>query len=235
MTPNISRQNYEMKTIALVGGLTWTSTSQYYKKLNEAALARFGPPHSAKILMYSFDFAAQLERNAQENEADVLYWTQKLEAAGADCVAICSNTYHLYAETVQSRLEVPLINLLDAVVKKCVSQKLKHVALLGTKYTMGGSFYINKLEAAGLEVSVPQHEDFDRVHHIIQTQLACDIYSEASQNVYCEIIQKLAVQGAEAVIMGCTEIPQLLKGASLPIPALDTVELHIDAICEFAL
>ena len=215
-----------MKTIGLIGGMSWESTVSYYQLINQAVKNQLGGLHSAKILLYSVDFAeieAYQYQGQWEKAGQVLAEiAQKLEQAGADLVLICTNTMHKVAPQVQEMITVPLLHIARATADALVADKIKKVGLLGTKYTMTQDFYKQELFEAGLQVLVPDEDDMDAVNRIIFEELCLGQIKPASKTTYLDIIAKLQEAGAEAVILGCTEIGLLVQEQDTSLPLYDT-------------
>ncbi|ADB57241.1 aspartate/glutamate racemase family protein [Archaeoglobus profundus] len=226
-----------MKTIGLLGGMSWESTLEYYKIINEEVAKRLNGLHSAKIILYSFDFSeiAELQSQNRWNElGEILAEKAKiLENAGADFILICTNTMHKVADYVQSRINVPLLSIIDCVAREVVKRGIKRVGLLGTKFTMEDGFYEDGLRKYGLEVVIPDEEDRNEVHRIIFEELCRGIFKDSSKRKLIEIIERLKMKGAEGVILGCTELPLLVKHAEIPI--FDSTKIHAVYAVEFAL
>ncbi|WP_457549237.1 aspartate/glutamate racemase family protein [Archaeoglobus sp.] len=226
-----------MRTIGLLGGMSWESTLEYYRIINEEVAKRLNGLHSAKIILYSFDFdeIAGLQSQNRWNElCEILAEkAEMLEKAGADCILICTNTMHKVADYVQSRINVPLLSIIDCVAREIVKRGIKRVGLLGTKFTMEDGFYKDGLRKYGLEVVVPDEKDRNEVHRIIFEELCRGIFKEPSRRKLIEIIEKLKMKGAEGVILGCTELPLLIKQSEIPI--FDSTKIHAVYAVEFAL
>lgn len=228
-----------MKTLGLIGGTTWVSTVDYYKYINKLTTEKLGGLNSAKILLYSVRFSDV------KSLADASDWeslgklmsgiAQNLEKGGAEAIVLCANTMHIVADKVQEKTNIPLIHIADATAKAILAQNLKKVALLGTKFTMENDFYKNRLADFGIETIIPNDEERDFIHWSIFEELGKDIFTENTKQKYLEIIDKLNERGAEGVILGCTEIPMLVKPEECPIPSFDTTILHAKAAVEFAL
>lgn len=197
-----------MKTIGLIGGMSWESTASYYQIINETIIERLGGLHSAKIALYSVDFAEIEECQAKgewDKSAEILSRAaMSLERAGADFILICTNTMHKVAPQIQSRIDIPLIHIAEATADALQEAGIKKVALLGTKYTMTQDFYKQKLTERGLAVLIPNAEDIETVNRIIYDELCLGIISEASRGEYQRIIRQLKEKDAEGVILGCT-------------------------------
>ena len=228
-----------MKTIGLLGGMSWESTVGYYQAINRGIKARLGGLHSAKIILNSVDFAPieQLQHWGDWNgTAEILSQAARsVEAAGADCVLICTNTMHKVAEPVAAAVSIPLLHIADATAKAIQLQGLSRIGLLGTAFTMEQAFYKGRLADYGLEVIVPDAADRQRVHRIIYDELCQGRIEPESKRTYREVIDRLAAKGAEAVILGCTEIGLLVKQADTEMQLFDTTAIHAQAAVEFAL
>jgi aspartate racemase len=226
-----------MKTIGLIGGSTWVSTVDYYRTINQLTNQRLGGIHSAAILMYSLKFheLKAVEKGSHEEVAIYLSNIAKnLEKSGADCLVICANTLHMYAEVIQQKIKIPLIHIADATAKEIQQKKLTTVALLGTRTTMEQPFYKEKLLQYGIQTVVPDEEDRIFIGDTILNEFSKEKFLPATKKRYLEIIQQLKSQGAEGAILGCTEIPILIKQSDCDIPVFDTMYLHSRAAVEFA-
>ncbi|MFE0420683.1 aspartate/glutamate racemase family protein [Streptomyces tendae] len=228
-----------MKTIGLIGGMSWESTAEYYRLLNEFTRDRLGGLRSARCVIYSVDFAEieQLQVQGRWTEAgEVLAGAaQSLEAAGADLVLICTNTMHKVADVVAAAVSVPLLHLADATAKAVRASGLRRVGLLGTAFTMEQDFYRGRLEVAGLDVRVPNAEGRDLVHRVIYEELCVGIVRDDSRVAYQKVIDELVAEGAEGVILGCTEIELLIRPEDSPVPIFPTARLHAEAAVAQAL
>lgn len=228
-----------MKTIGLIGGLSWESTTDYYRYINTLVKEKMGGLHSAKCLLYSFDFeeivALQKAGHWEKATELMINAAKTLEAGGADVVLICTNTMHKMAKEVQASLSIPLLHIAEVTGNKAKEAGLKKVGLLGTMFTMEHAFYKETLLDQGIETIVPEKEDRESVHHIIFDELCKGIILPESKKTYIRIIEKLIDQGAEGVILGCTEIPLLIKQEDSSIPLFDTTFLHAKAAVSFAL
>ena len=229
-----------MKTIGLIGGMSWESSAEYYRLINEEVRNRLGSTHSAKSLMWSMDFAEietlQHEGNWQALSEKMCQAAVSLERGGADFIVICTNTMHKLAEQVQACLNIPLLHIADATAKEITSKNIKKVGLLGTEFTMKQDFYKGRLaDKFGLEVFIPNDEDCQIVHRIIYQELVAGVIRDESRQQYRQIIQKLVDAGAEAIILGCTEIILLVSPADSAVPVFDTTEIHAQAAVNMAL
>jgi aspartate racemase len=219
-----------LKTIGLLGGMSWESTVTYYQIINEMVKQELGGLHSAKVLLYSVDFAEIEKCQADgdwEKSADILSTAaENLEKAGADFIVICTNTMHKVVPQIQSRIRIPIIHIAEATADELKRQKITSVALLGTKYTMTQDFYKEKLENAGISVLIPDDPGIEVVNDIIYNELCLGIISEKSKEKYLNIIGYLAKQGAQGVILGCTEIGLLIQQNDTDLPVFDTTKIH---------
>ena len=229
-----------MKTIGLLGGMSWESTQGYYRAINEGVKEALGGLHSAKVVLNSVDFA-EIEACQQSGDwrkaGEILAQAaQGVEAAGADCLLICTNTMHKVAEDIDDAISIPLIHIADATGEALKQAGVKRVGLLGTAFTMEQDFYKGRLSRQyDLEVLVPKAEDRALIHRVIFRELCVGITTNASKAEYLRIIEALKEQGAEAVILGCTEIGMLVTQADTDTPLFDTTEIHADAAVTFAL
>lgn len=228
-----------MKTIGLIGGITWYSTLDYYRLINELVNKKLGGVHSAKIILNSVDFAGikLLTKKLDWNGlAEIMKSSAKsIEAAGGDCILIGANTMHNIAEEVQSAVSIPVIHIADAVAEAIKLKQLKKVALLGTKYTMQLPFYKNRLATHGIDVIIPTAADIEFINDSIYKEFGKGIFLPERKQQYLLIIDSLIKQGAEGVILGCTEIPILIKQQDCPVPVFDTAFIHAEAAVKFAL
>jgi len=219
-----------VKTIGLLGGMSWESTALYYRIINEEIKERLGGLHSAKIVMYSVDFAeieACQSRGDWLRSADILADAAKrLESAGADFLVICTNTMHKVAPEIQRRIAIPILHIAEATAEALEENNVLRVALLGTKYTMTQDFYKEKLIAAGIEVLIPDSPGVEVVNRVIYGELCLGVISDRSKREYVRIIRELARRGAGGVILGCTEIGLLISQKDTPLPVFDTTLIH---------
>jgi aspartate racemase len=229
-----------MKTIGMIAGMSWESSIEYYRIINEAVKDQLGELHSAKSLMYSVDFAEiealQREGRWQVATLAMIEAAQAVEAGGADFLIICTNTMHKMAEEVQRSIGIPLLHIADATGEVIKARKLHRVGLLGTRFTMEGDFYRGRLvEKHGLEVTIPGQADREIVHRIIYDELVLGRIEPASKAEYLRIIAGLAKAGAEGIILGCTEIGLLVSQSDSRLPLFDTTRIHALAAVQFAL
>ncbi len=220
-----------MKTIGLIGGMSWESTQSYYQLLNQGVKNKLGGLHSAKIVLVSLDFAEIAVLQQQQDwpqMAEILIKAAKqVEAAGADYLLICTNTMHKLAEQVQAAVAISLLHIADAVGENLIQHNFKKVALLGTQFTMEQDFYKQRLaDKFAIEVLIPDAQGRETVHRVIYDELCKGIISPESKAEYLTIIDNLTQQGAEAIILGCTEIALLVQQSDTSIPLLDSTALH---------
>ncbi len=226
-----------MKTIGIIGGLTWHSTLDYYSLLNQLTNKKLGGNHAAKIFLYSVDFA-EIEVLTKKQDWDAIAViickaAKTIETAGADCLLIGANTMHNIADQVQASINIPLIHIADAVADAIRAKGLKKVALLGTKYTMQLDFYKHRLATAGIQVIIPGDADIEKINDAIYNEFGKGIFLPERKIQFLQIIEDLRLQGAEGVILGCTEIPILVKQADCSIPVFDTAFIHAEAAVNF--
>ncbi|WP_041060692.1 aspartate/glutamate racemase family protein [Vibrio owensii] len=229
-----------MKTIGLIGGMSWESTANYYQIINREVKARLGGLHSGKVCLYSVDFAEieTLQHQGRwDDTARILSQAAKsVEAGGADFILICTNTMHKVADQIQQAVNVPLVHIADATAEKLVADGIKKVGLLGTRFTMEQDFYKQRLiDKFGVDVVVPSSNDQTIVHEVIYNELCKGEVREDSRQQYLAIIDKLVEEGAEAVILGCTEIAMLVEPQHTDVKLYDTTEIHAKAAVEAAL
>lgn len=229
-----------MRTIGLIGGLSWESSLEYYRLINEMVKERLGGSHSAQCVMWSFDFAEieALQEAGEWEEAtrQMIQAALAVERGGADCLVICSNTMHRMAEEIQHAIRIPLLHIADTTAHAIQEARLSTIGLLGTRYTMEQDFYKGRLiNNFDLNVLTPDDEGRTVVHDIIYQELILGDIREDSRQTYQRVIQQMANEGAEGVILGCTEITLLIKPEHSPIPVFDTTCLHAQAAVDFAL
>jgi len=228
-----------MKTIGLLGGMSWESTITYYRIINETVKRKLGGFHSAKVLLYSVDFS-EIEKCQSEGDWDksaviLLTAAKNLEKAGADFIVICTNTMHKVVPQLQEKLNIPIVHIAEATADELVQHNITKVALLGTKYTMTQNFYKEKLVDAGITVLIPDEDEIEQINDIIYHELCGGIISEKSKEKYCSIINHLARRGAEGVILGCTEIGLLIQQKDTDLPVFDTTQIHAAKAAKLAI
>ena len=219
-----------MKTIGLIGGMSWESTVTYYQIINETIREKLGGLHSAKIILYSVDFA-EIEEYQSKGDWDksailLASAAMRLEQAGADYIVICTNTMHKVAPYIQEKINIPVIHIAETTAEALKKDNVKKVALLGTKYTMTQDFYKEIIQQNGIEVIIPNGKDIEIVNDIIYNELCLGIISDKSRREYIRVIDSLKANGAEGVILGCTEIGLLISQEDSSIPIYDTTQIH---------
>jgi aspartate racemase len=227
-----------MKKIGLIGGITPESTILYYRILNQLNSNNLGKPHSAEVVINSFDFGqiAQLQKESRWDLLDDIMAKagKDLENAGANCILICANTMHLCIDAVRKVVTIPVIHIAEATSKSILDKKLKKVALLGTKYTMEKDFFIDILTSFGIETIIPELDEREIIHTIIYDELSTGFINPVSKEKYLKIIDRLIKSGVEGVILGCTEIPLLVQQEDVAVPVFDTTTIHATAAFEFS-
>ena len=229
-----------MRTIGLLGGMSWESSALYYRWINEGIKRRLGGLHSAKIAMLSVDFEEieTLQRQADWSQAAIRLAraAQDIQAAGADFLLICTNTMHIVADQIQAAIDIPILHLADATAERIVADQIDRVGLLGTRFTMQESFYKDRLrDRFGLDVIVPNEAEREIIHRVIYDELCLGKINDSSRKEYLKIIDHLRAQGAQCVIEGCTEITLLVDQRHTEVPLYDTTAIHAAAAVERAL
>lgn len=229
-----------MKTLGLIGGMSWESTTTYYQWLNRLARMRLGGQHSAKLLIWSADFApvAALQAAGDWDAATAVMIdaAKRLEGAGADAVLICANTMHLMASEVAEAISIPVLHVTDALASAISAAGSRRPLLLATRFTMEKSFYRDRLRAGGVEAVLPEADERDRLHAIVFDELVQGRFEPGSRAALIEITRRaIARDGADGVILGCTEFGLLVSAADMPVPVFDTTEIHARAGMDFAL
>lgn len=228
-----------MKVIGLIGGMSWESTVSYYRYLNEAVKARLGGLHSARVVLHSVDFhpVEQMQREGRWEELGQLLAEAAagLEQAGAQCILVCANTMHKVVPAIEAAVSIPLLHIMDATGEAVRRGEIKCAGLLGTKFTMEQDFCAGRLRKEhGLEVVIPDTADRDEVHRVIFEELCLGKFLDRSRDSYLRIINQLIARGAQGIIMGCTEIPMLIKPEQVSVPSFDTTKLHAHYAVQFA-
>lgn len=229
-----------MKTIGLIGGMSWESTIPYYQRINEIIKQRLGGLHSARIVLYSVDFheVEVLQREDRWTDAGALLAqaARSLAAAGAECLVLCTNTMHKVAPSIEAAVDLPLLHIADPTAAAIQHAGIGKIGLLGTRFTMEQDFYRQRLaDRFGLQVLIPEAEDRDTVHRVIYDELCLGNIKETSRTAFREIIARLVAQGAEGIILGCTEISLLVGTTDSPVPVFDTTALHAEYAAKFSL
>ena len=229
-----------MKTIGMIGGMSWESSIEYYRIINETVRTELGGLHSAKSIMISVEFAeieALQHLDRWDEAAKILSdAARSIESGGADFAIICTNTMHKLYDMIQKNIQIPLMHIADATAESIKAEGIEKIALLGTRFTMQEYFYKGRLvDNYGLEVIIPNSRDMEIVHHIIYNELCAGIIQSDSKQKYTDIIARLVKDGAEGIILGCTEIGLLVKQEDCPVPLFDTTEIHAKAAVKYAL
>jgi aspartate racemase len=228
-----------MKTIGLIGGMSWESTQTYYRLINQKVREQLGGLHSARIVLYSVDFS-EIEALQHKGDWDgtakiLISAAQSIEAGGADFLLICTNTMHKIAPQIEQATTMPLLHIADATAKVLIGDGITSVGLLGTRFTMEQAFYRERLEKQGIKVITPDGSERDAVHWIIYEELCQGIINPDSKATYLDIVDSLAARGAQAVILGCTEIGLLIQSSDTDVALFDTTEIHAAQAVELAL
>ncbi len=229
-----------MKTIGLIGGMSWESSVEYYRIVNETTKAKLGGLHSAKSILYSVDFA-EIERlqhqdTWQEAAQMLIEAARSLENCGADFIVLCTNTMHIVADEIQANILIPFLHIADATARQIKNSGINKVGLLGTRFTMEEDFYKSRLtQKYGLEVIIPEADAREIVHRVIYDELVVGEIRQNSKERYLDIIEQLAETGAEGIILGCTEIGLLVHNEDCRVPLFDTAKIHAVAAVEYAL
>ena len=221
-----------MKTIGLIGGMSWESTVTYYKIINEVIKEKLGGLHSAKCVLYSVDFQEIEECQANgnwEKSGEILgEAAYNLEKAGADFIVICTNTMHKVVNQIKEKISIPILHIAEMTAEKILEKGLKNIALLGTKYTMKQDFYKSKLIEKGINVIIPDKNDIEIINEVIYDELCLGTINSNSKKKFLEIVDKLRNKGAEGIILGCTEIGLLIKNEDTDVPLFDTAIIHAE-------
>jgi aspartate racemase len=228
-----------LKLIGLIGGTTWYSTIEYYRLLNEIVNRQLGKSHSAKLLLYSVDFE-EFRPSTNMSEWDekannFLQLALRLEDAGAKCLLLCANTTHLIADVIQNNISIPLIHIAKVTAASILEKKIHTVGLLGTKVTMEQSFFKDILASNNINTLIPTAEDREFIHESILSELGKGILNEDTKNKYLKIINLLIDQGAQGIVLACTEIPLLIAEEEVAVPSFNTTKIHAEAAVAFAL
>ena len=228
-----------MKTIGLIGGMSWESTQTYYRLINQKVRDELGGLHSAKLVLYSVDFAeieALQHQGDWEATADILGSVgRSVESAGADFLVLCTNTMHKVAPEIERAVSIPLLHIADATAKALKEDGVTCVGLLGTRFTMEQTFYLGRLQDHGIRVVVPEEAQRERIHSVIYTELCRGVVKPESKRAYLDVVASLAERGAQGVILGCTEIGLLIQGSDTNVKLYDTTEIHAEQAVQLAL
>ncbi len=228
-----------LKTIGLIGGMSWESTVTYYKIINETVKEKLGGLHSAKCILYSVDFQEIEECQANgnwEKSGEILgEAAYNLEKAGADFIVICTNTMHKVVNQIKEKISIPILHIAEMTAEKILEKGLKNIALLGTKYTMEQDFYKSKLIEKGINVIIPDKNDIEIINEVIYDELCLGTINSNSKKKFLEIVDKLRSKGAEGIILGCTEIGLLIKNEDTDVPLFDTAIIHAEQAAMYSI
>ena len=228
-----------LKTIGLIGGMSWESTVTYYKIINETVKEKLGGLHSAKCILYSVDFQEIEECQANgnwEKSGEILgEAANNLEKAGADFIVICTNTMHKVVNQIKEKISIPILHIAEMTAEKILEKGLKNIALLGTKYTMEQDFYKSKLIEKGINVIIPDKNDIEIINEVIYDELCLGTINSDSKKKFLEIVDKLRNKGAEGIILGCTEIGLLIKNEDTDVPLFDTAIIHAEQAAMYSI
>ena len=228
-----------LKTIGLIGGMSWESTVTYYKIINEVIKEKLGGLHSAKCVLYSVDFQEIEECQANgnwEKSGEILgEAANNLEKAGADFIVICTNTMHKVVNQIKEKISIPILHIAEMTAEKILEKGLKNIALLGTKYTMEQDFYKSKLIEKGINVIIPDKNDIEIINEVIYDELCLGTINSDSKKKFLEIVDKLRSKGAEGIILGCTEIGLLIKNEDTDVPLFDTAIIHAEQAAMYSI
>ncbi len=228
-----------MKTIGLIGGMSWESTSLYYKTINEYIKNKLGGLYSAKCILYSVNFEeiSRLQKSGDWEKCGEILGdiAKKLETAGADYIVICTNTMHKVVPEMKKYINIPVIHIAEAAYGRIAAKGIKNIGLLGTKYTMQQDFYKRILIDKGLNVIIPDEEDIEFINNVIFNELCCGEINPKSKQKFIEIVEKLKKKGAEGVILGCTEIVMLISQKDIDIPVFDTTAIHAETAAQMSI
>ena len=228
-----------LKTIGLIGGMSWERTVTYYKIINETVTEKLGRLHSAKCILYSVDFQeieeCQANGNWEKSEEILGEAAYNLEKAGADFIVICTNTMHKVVNQIKEKISVPILHIAEMTAEKILEKGLKNIALLGTKYTMEQDFYKSKLIEKGINVIIPDKNDIETINEVIYDELCLGTINFNSKKKFLEIVDKLRSKGAEGIILGCTEIGLLIKNEDTDVPLFDTAIIHAEQAAMYSI
>jgi len=223
-----------MKKVGLVGGISWVSTMDYYKFINEGVNSKLGGLNFAECIIYSLNFGDIQAKTWNHSFELLLNACESLKKSGVDSIVLCANTAHLFADKLQETIHLPIIHIIAETAKAVTKQGYKKVGLLGTKFTMEMDFYRKKLEAYGLEVMIPEtQETRDYIQHTLKEELGVGLINPETKKRYISIVNDLVENGAECIILGCTEIPLLISQDDFTIPVFDTTKIHSQAIVDY--
>jgi aspartate racemase len=225
-----------MKKIGLIGGISWTSTLDYYKFLNQGINLKLGGLNSAECIIYSLNFS-DVQNKGWTNSFDLIFDACKsLVSSNVDAIVLCANTAHLFADEIQEKIDIPILHIATATAKEINRKKLRKIGLLGTKFTMEMGFYRDKLKEYDIETIIPTDEkDIEIIQNIVKNELGKGIVIKDSKEKFINYANKLVERGAEGIVLGCTEIPMLIKQKDFNFPVFDTTKIHVESIIKFAL
>jgi len=228
-----------MKIIGLIGGTGWESTAEYYRLINEKVNAGLGELNFARCVLYSFNYG-EIYSHVQSDDLNEIYKlvldaSGKIITAGSDCIILCANTLHMYADELQKEISVPIVHIAEATAREIGKSNLTKVGLLGTKFTMEKNFYKDKLAESGIDTIIPSDREREFIHSCIFDELLKSVFKDQSKRKFLEIIENLKSAGAEGIVLGCTEIPLIIKQSDVDIPLFDTTDIHSQAAVDFAL
>ncbi len=228
-----------MKTIGMIGGTGWPSTLEYYRIINQETNRRLGGLNSAKIMLSSFNYAEIDLLNKKDDHAGVyklvLDTAQKLKKCSVDCIVLCANTLHQYVEDLEKETDLKIVHIADATADEIKKKELKKIGLLGTRFTMEMDFYTRRLKEKGIESIVPEKPERDFIHYSIMNELLKENFKAETKANFLKIINDLEKSGAQGIVLGCTEIPLLIKQKDTDLPVFNTLEIHAKAAADFAL
>jgi aspartate racemase len=223
----------------MIGGTGWTSTLEYYRIINQESNKRLGGLNSAKIIITSFNYAEIDKLNKTEDHAGVyklvLDSASKLKRCSVDCLVLCANTLHQYVDKLEKEIGIPIVHIADCTADEIKKNKIKKIGLLGTRFTMEMDFYTKRLKAKGIESIVPEKPERDFIHNAIMSELLIEVFKDETKEKFLHIVDELEQNGAEGIVLGCTEIPLLIKQQDIHLPVFNTLEIHANAAVDFAL
>ena len=228
-----------MKTLGLIGGTSWVSTVDYYRIINQQINERLGGLNAARLILYSLNYEEFKPppdpKDWGPTSEGLTIVAKKLETAGAECIILCANTPHMAADFIQEHIGIPLIHIAEETSKEIAKQNINKIGLIGTRFTMEQQFFTDKLSRFGISTLIPEKEERDYIHNTIFNELGKGIFTEEIKNNYLQIMERLMQKGADGIILGCTEIPMLLKPGDYTMRAFDTTLIHATAAVNFAL
>ena len=228
-----------MKILGLIGGISWVSTIDYYRMINEGINKRLGDLNFAECMIYSFNYQ-DIKQNNDAKDWDATLWmltkaAMGMKNGGASAIVLCANTMHMVADQLEQNVQLPVIHIATATANVILKRGIKKIGLLGTKFTMERAFFRDKLTDQNIEVIIPDDKDRDFIHYTIFEELGRNLLKPETKQFYLDVMNKLKDKGAEGIIMGCTEIPMLINQSDIDIPLFDTAQIHSNVAVEFAL